>query len=158
MIKGKQILCPGIIIPGDIPSSPRPRFDFRRKRAYMPRDYKQWQETAVEHLKTIWTGPPLDGAISFSGYLIYTRPKSKFNKKNEYTRIPRITGGDLDNEIKSIWDALQLAGVISNDSRFWRIENFDRWWGSRGDIPHASIQLATCKNYMWPQTSSSIED
>ena len=149
MIVSKESFLGEFWIKGDIPSHPRPRFNRHSGRVYLPQKYMDWKKDSVIQLQPQWKKEPIDGCIAISLSIVHTRPQSRFRKSNQDYRIPKITGGDLDNEIKSVLDVLVDAQILTDDRIIWEIRA-QRFWSAKDDPAHCWIQISE-KTSQWKQ-------
>jgi len=147
--KSKDILMhPAITIPGDIPSHPRPRIS--NKRAYYPPKYKKFQHMAEFILRHQWQGKkPLDNALQVEILFLCTKPKSKIRKTTKDHRLPKCRSReDIDNQIKSVLDALQAAGIIKNDNLVYSI-TAEAWFAGIEEKIEAKISITEVLAARW---------
>ena len=101
---------------------PRPRV-VAGGHAYMPTHYTEWKEAIAANLQT-------QGLVGGSGYIYQgeqiTQPVKLYARFSSDTIglqlvavpivRPKYVRGDLDNLVGGLMDALQDAGILSNDS------------------------------------------
>jgi Holliday junction resolvase RusA-like endonuclease len=64
-------------------------------------------------------------------------------------RIPRFKArGDLDNQLKTVLDSLEEAGVLENDSQIYSI-NISSWYCKKGELPITEIKIVECSDVIW---------
>ena len=137
-----------LYINGDLVPCSRPKVT-STGRAYYPAKYRNFKAAAVLQLKNQYKAPPIKGALEVEVLVLSTRPKSKTRKKTEDVRIPRFKArGDLDNQLKTVLDSMEEAGVIENDSQIYKI-NVSSWYIKKGEIPRTEIKILECSNIIW---------
>lgn len=137
-----------LYINGDLVPCSRPKVT-RTGRAYYPAKYKNFKAAAVLQLKNQYKAPPIKGALEVEVLVLSTRPKSKSKKKTEDVRIPRYKArGDLDNQLKTVLDSMEEAGIIENDSQIYKI-NVSSWYIKKGEKPRTEIKMLECSNVLW---------
>ena len=137
-----------IMLPGEVVPAPRPRFDSVRKRTYMPKKYRDWQNSVFYHARAEAPEKPVISIFEIKILFLFRRPKSKTTKTNRDFRSPRTGRGDLDNSIKSILDLLQQAKVISDDRLCYKIEA-EQWYCTAEEDPRVDIFLSPTKKALW---------
>ena len=146
--KRDVIYHPPVFIPGDIPAHPRPRVG--RKGAYYPEKYREFQHMSNFVLRTQWKGrEPINNAIELEILFLCTKPKSKIRKTTAAERMPKCRSRqDLDNQIKSVLDALQAAGVIKNDNLVYSIAA-EAWYAGTQEKIETKISITEVKKARW---------
>jgi Holliday junction resolvase RusA-like endonuclease len=77
------------------------------------RGHKEWRSAVVLMASRAWRGrEPMDCAAKLIVYFYV--PLIKSTKKGDW---PHRSGGDTDKLVRSICDALESAGVVTNDRR-----------------------------------------
>jgi crossover junction endodeoxyribonuclease RusA len=71
---------------------------------------RNWETRAIWELKNQYGGEPINYKLSVDIELI----------------LPNNRKRDIDNMLKSLWDILEKAGVISNDNLIFRIKTVKR--------------------------------
>ncbi len=100
---------------------PRPRIAVRGKfpTAYYPASYQTWKNEAAKQLSTNdRAGLPFKGPLRVSIEFIAKRPKS--------TKLA-APKADIDNYMKSLFDALTQAGWWEDDSQVVQVSARKRW-------------------------------
>ena len=149
MSKSRDIIIhPQISIPGDIPSHPRPKVG--KHGAYYPAHYKEFQHKAGYLLRSQWRGKEaINCAIQLEMMILCTKPKSKIRKTTAHHRTPKCRSRqDLDNQIKSILDALQEAGIIKNDNLVYAIQA-EAWYAGIDEKIETTINITEVKKARW---------
>lgn len=149
MSKTRDIkIHPQIIIPGDIPPHPRPRVG--KHGAYYPTKYKAFQTKADFVLRSQWRGrEPIDNALEVEIFFLCTKPKSKIRKSTAQARLPKSKSRyDIDNQIKSVLDALQEAGIIKNDNLVYSI-SAEAWYGGVQENIETRINITEVTKAKW---------
>lgn len=137
-----------LYIKGDLVPCSRPRVT-KTGRVFYPAKYSNFKRYACIQLHSQYKGEPIEGALEVEVLVLSTRPKSKIKKKTEDVRIPRFKArGDLDNQLKTVLDALQESGVIKNDSQIYKID-ISSWYCKKGEIPQTEIKILESSNVIW---------
>lgn len=99
---------------------PRPRIAVRGKfpTAYYPASYQTWKTEAAALLRALAPATPLAGPLKVDVAFLATRPKS--------TKLARPKP-DIDNYLKSLFDALTQAGWWVDDSQVVHVDARKRW-------------------------------
>lgn len=101
--------------------TPRPRITMRGKfpSAYYPKEYEKYKQDLALLIRSKRIPKGNYGRIRAIFYLKYPKstPKYKLIEKAPHQKKP-----DADNFLKGLLDGLEQAGVIENDSQFYRIE------------------------------------
>tara|TARA_R100000808_G_scaffold5801_1_gene17471 strand:- start:2016 stop:2561 length:546 start_codon:yes stop_codon:yes gene_type:complete len=125
----------------EIPPAPRPRV-MRTGITYYPKTYRDFKTKGAFLLRQAWKGETLTGALRIEIVFLIKKPKSKIRKLTKNDRLPCYkTRGDIDNRIKSLFDILQDAGVIQNDSQIYSIQA-DCWFAGVDEEIVTSIYLS----------------
>ena len=77
----------------------------RGGKVFKPPRVKNWEVRALWEIKNQYSGKPLDGKLSMEVILI----------------LPNNRKRDIDNMLKSLWDALEKGGVINNDNQIYEV-------------------------------------
>ena len=111
-------------IPGEPIGKGRPRATVRGGfvKTYTPKKTADWERGAAAVLSGKWSGPPLDGPVSVGLLALFPRPKRMVWKRRAMPREPFIRSPDVDNVAKAVLDALEKAGVLSNDKLVWSLD------------------------------------
>lgn len=110
-----------IRIPGTPVAKARPRVT-KAGKAYTPKKTRDWEKMAAQAIALTWGAtPPVDRPVNVTLTAVYPRPKRRPPNVDPETwksggRVWRPSRPDLDNIIKAVLDAAQLAGVIKDDS------------------------------------------
>ena len=132
---------PEILLDLEVPPAPRPRV-LRSGISYYPKTYREFKSVGAALLRKGWEGDPLTGAIRIEIVFLIKKPKSKVRKGTRNDRLPCYkTRGDIDNRIKSLFDILQDAGVIQNDSQIYSIQA-DCWFAGVDEEIVTSIYIS----------------
>ncbi len=118
-----SVFLAGIPIP-----APRPRAGLAgSRRVYMPPAYMKWKRDASLILRARWGhNEPITLAVSTAIAIVLPRPKKRprsglgrlyWHPTEDYPAPIGGRHGDGDNYVKSVWDALQDAGIIKDDSQ-----------------------------------------
>ena len=101
--------------------TPRARITMRGKfpTAYYPKEYEKYKNDLALLIRSNRIPKDNYGRIRAIFYLKYPKstPKYKLIDKAPHQKKP-----DADNFLKGLLDGLETAGVIENDSQFYRIE------------------------------------
>jgi len=134
-----------LVIPGDPVPCPRPRATGHG--VHMPEAYMAWKRKAALILanQAIRAGFPMGkGPVRVSVVAIFDRPLSRpaSVKKEDWGggRVKRWSKPDADNVLKAVCDALQDAGIVSDDCHI-EIGSVTRWYGSVGELPSVLISI-----------------
>ena len=107
-------------IPGEPVAKERPRLS-KCGRVYTPKKTRQWEAVASQAMCVQWRPRPLIArAVAVEIWAIYPRPKKRPRTVTREAwvsgmRVWRPSRPDLDNVIKAVLDAAQLAGVLKDD-------------------------------------------
>ena len=99
---------------------PRPRIATRGKfaHAYYPAAYKTWKEKAAEEIAKLWTTEPLTSRVRVTARFFVKPPqKTKLDGPKP----------DIDNYLKSLFDAMTAAGVWKDDCQVSRVDAGKEW-------------------------------
>ena len=99
-----------IEVPWAAKSKARPNFNSEQKRAFMPKEYREWKESVAEFIG-YQNVPSLVGAV---GMDIEFR-KSGFVVVASETKLKRFGRSDIDNLIGGVMDAVQDGGGYKDD-------------------------------------------
>ncbi|MEM6533134.1 MAG: RusA family crossover junction endodeoxyribonuclease [Myxococcota bacterium] len=122
-----------VVIPGDPVGKGRPRCSCRggKPRMRTPEKTRQWEEHAAEAMELEWRGrEPIARPVAVTVVTYRRWPKSRGEtvESEPYCTV----GNDLDNEVKAILDAMQLAGVLDDDKSVVEVTAAKRW-ATRGE-------------------------
>lgn len=111
-------------IPGEPIGKGRPRATVRGGfvRTYTPKRTADWERDAAVMLANKWSGAPLEGPASVSLLALFPRPQRMIWKRKPMPREPFTRSPDVDNVAKAVLDALEKAGVLSNDKLVWSLD------------------------------------
>jgi crossover junction endodeoxyribonuclease RusA len=144
-----------LVLQVEVPGTPRPQGSVKPMvNKGTGRAFVKYNDTTVEHrnhlvhlLMQAWHGdgitPPLDGAVMVVATFTFERPKSHWRTgKNAHllrdsAPLDMISAPDTDKLLRLVGDALEIAGVLGNDSQI-RTEVGDKVWGAR---PGSVIQV-----------------
>jgi Holliday junction resolvase RusA-like endonuclease len=104
-----------VIIPGQPVAKGRPRFD-RRGHAYTPQKTVRWEQMAALHLRSAIGSPMYDQPLKIQVAAYFRRPQRLLTRKANPNRIHHTSKPDGDNILKSVADALTMAGVVRDDA------------------------------------------
>lgn len=82
----------------------------RGGKVFKPPRVRNWEVRALWEIKEQYAGKPLEGKLSVYVELI----------------LPNHRRRDIDNMLKSLWDVLEKAGVIVNDSQIYEVRTLKR--------------------------------
>lgn len=120
----------------------RPRFA-RTKRGVMtrtPRKTKAWEDMAALYLRAAYFGEPIDEPLRLEVDFVARRVQRL--PKREPSRHLRPRKPDVDNECKSLLEALEKAGVVANDSRICVLVA-RQWYAAIGEEPCVEVILSS---------------
>ena len=111
-------------IPGEPVGKGRPRATVRGGfvRTYTPKCTADWERGAAVVLANKWSGAPLEGPVSVGLLALFPRPQRMVWKRKPMPREPFTRSPDVDNVAKAVLDALEKAGVLSNDKLVWSLD------------------------------------
>ena len=99
---------------------PRPRIATRGKfaHAYYPAAYKNWKEKAAKEIEKLWTHEQITSRVRVTARFYVERP-----------RTTKLDGPkpDIDNYLKSLFDAMTAAGVWKDDCQVSRVDAGKEW-------------------------------
>lgn len=78
-----------------------------------------------------YKGEPMTGAVAVTVYVTWRFRKADIGK--HVGAIRKTTKPDGDNVLASIFDSLEQAGVLVNDSQIAEF-TFSKWWGDQPSI------------------------
>ena len=140
-----------LVLPGDPVPCPRPRASVVGGHAaiHMPSDYMAWKKKAalvlVNQFRTqggiIGSGQPIRVSVA----AVFDRPLSRpasiwADDWKRGGRLKRWSKPDADNLLKAVCDALQDAGIVSDDCKV-EIGGVTRWYGCTGELPKVEITV-----------------
>lgn len=115
---------------------PRPKVT--RYATFYPKRYTQWRERMLIKLSPL---PMIEEELlEIDLKFIMKRPKSKHRRKDLDQRYPHTKKPDIDNLIKGVFDALQKASVIREDSLIWRV-SAQKEVASKSESPSIIIHI-----------------
>ncbi len=95
---------------------PKKRPRVTRRGTYMPKDYREWKSNVADYLAAVWKPkPPLDSPVAVEIVMRSDRIEVQIIELDELWRRPKYLRGDIDNLAGGVLDAMQEAGVISDD-------------------------------------------
>ena len=109
-----------LTIPGPPVAKERPRMT-KTGRTYTPKKTRQWEAMASQAMCVQWRPRPLIvSAVAVEIWAVYSRPKKRPRTVTREAwesgmRVWRPSRPDLDNVIKAVLDAAQLAGILKDD-------------------------------------------
>lgn len=130
----------------------RPRFNRQSGRAFTPKKTRAWEQVAAGEFGTQWAGrAPLAGPVSLKVTALFSRPaymvcdhtsgRCKCEEKHpQREQLPHLKAPDLDNIVKAVGDALQLAGVVEDDKLVSRVEAVKLYTAVRGQ-PRVEVRI-----------------
>ena len=106
----------------------RPRFSGGKfPRAYLPKKTRAWIGAATHILESQWRDAPLAGPVAVEIVFVHSRPKRLCRRKDPAGRIWRGVRPDIDNLVKCALDALQGAGIITDDGQVVALVALDQY-------------------------------
>lgn len=129
-------------IPGIPVAKGRPRFT-RAGHTYTPARTERWESHAAVVLRETWGGgPPLhDDPLHLGGVFIFPRPQRLCRSTDPPARVPMTSRPDLDNLVKSLADALQLAGIVLDDKSICSTSATKYYAEKNGEGPGTHVWL-----------------
>jgi Holliday junction resolvase RusA-like endonuclease len=131
-----------LIIPLQPMPSPRPRLG--KNRTYMPSKYVAWKEAAAVSIRNQL---PLGWqAISSACVvdLVFVMPRIKKKRADWITPIDgrqaHIVRPDMDNLMKSVFDAMTEASFWRDDCQYYRGHSC-KYYAAVGEEPHIDIDV-----------------
>lgn len=119
-------------------------------RVYTPRASAEWEHFAAAELReafATWTGGAFDGALGLEIVAIFERPGEllktvKRTGRHKYStfRIPYAQKPDADNLAKSVCDAIEKAGLFSDDKTI-ALLTVGKHYAMIGELPHVEVRL-----------------
>jgi len=103
-----------IVIPGRPIGKGRHRTT-KTGHSYTPKTTAAWEMGAAYLMKSEWRLPPYEEPCSLVVVAVFQRPKRLMRKRDPTHRIVAPVKPDFDNVAKIVCDALQRAGVVSDD-------------------------------------------
>lgn len=91
----------------------------------------QTNEMLVDAFESQFDGDPISGAVRVQVFVHWPWRKADLGK--HIGAIRKTTKPDGDNVLASIFDSLEKAGVLVNDSQIADFY-FSKWWGSEPGI------------------------
>ncbi|SHK20072.1 RusA family crossover junction endodeoxyribonuclease [Thermocrinis minervae] len=80
-------------------------------KVFKPPRVKNWEVRAIWEIKQQYTGEKINKPVSMQVTFI----------------LPNRRKRDIDNMLKSLWDVLEKAGVIENDSQIYKITTIKKF-------------------------------
>lgn len=138
-----------VIIPGEPVGKGRPKFTSVGGfgRAYTPAKTARWETRAAKTIATAWRAlgntVPVERPVTVKVLAVAERPKRLQRKKDPSGQMWRAEKPDADNCAKAALDALQKAGVVSDDKVVVRLEVWSLYV-AKGQEPHVAIYVTDC--------------
>ena len=116
---------------------------------YTPARTVTWERGAAYAMRAAHSGPPMTGALAVDVLALHQRPQRLDcgHKRQPCScaddwrdRQPHIGPPDLDNVLKAVCDALQLAGVVADDRTICRA-TARKDYAARGEEPCVIVTL-----------------
>ena len=91
--------------------------------------------------------PPLDGprllanAVPVVLECVFVMPRPGLRTMPKGERVPFLDTPDLSNLLKLVEDALQDAGVLTDDCRIVGFGESSRWYAATGEEPHTEVTV-----------------
>jgi Holliday junction resolvase RusA-like endonuclease len=129
-----------------VPGTPRPQGSVKPMvNKGTGRAFVKYNDTTIDHrnrlihaLSSQWHGsevaPPIDGAVMVVATFTFERPKSHWRTgRNAHllrdsAPLDMISAPDTDKLLRLVGDALEISGVVGNDSQI-RTSFGDKEWG-----------------------------
>jgi len=127
------------MIQGQPVAKGRPRFT-RSGRTYTPAKTAKWADMAAYIMRETFNGDALGGPIKLEIIAVFQRPKNRFRRRDPFGRYWHTHKPDKDNVEKNISDALQKAGVITNDSCICTGQT-SKYYASKNECPCVIVYL-----------------
>lgn len=132
-------------VPGEPVGKGRPKFTTVGGfgRAYTPKKTATWEREAAKVLRAGYEfKDALAEPVAVEVDAVSSRPKRLLRKKDPDDRLWRTEKPDIDNVVKAALDALQQAGVLSDD-KFVVSLRARSLYVARGEEPHVEIRVFT---------------
>jgi Holliday junction resolvase RusA-like endonuclease len=111
---------------------------------YTPADYQRWERDIGAELGLLWSvaghREPLDEPCSLLVLAYFPRPASRTRKTLPNPQEPHTVKPDASNVVKAVEDALQLGGVLKDDSRIFDTRCV-KWVCAGGESPRIQVIL-----------------
>jgi len=127
------------IIPGQPVAKGRPRFS-RNGHAYTPAKTVRWEKFAAMHMRHFMGTPMYDCPLQIQIIAVFQRPQNMERKKYSSERIRHTVRPDADNVQKAVCDALQLAGVVRDDSIIC-VQGIAKYYAAKGERAQTIVSL-----------------
>ena len=125
-----------VVIPGPPQPKQRPKFNTRTGRAYTPKETRAWEKHAERIIQDELALRGHSGPLRCEVHAVKARRKAD----KAPGRIIRTVTPDGDNVLKIAQDALQLAGIVTQDQVISQGEYFS-WYAAVNEAPHVEIIL-----------------
>ena len=109
-------------VPGIPKGQPRPRaFKMgNRVRVYDPGTAENWKSCIAMAVQDQLPEIPFSGPVTYSIQFYLQRPKNLFRKKDPEGIIPHTKKPDIDNLLKSVFDAFTHLGLWHDDTQLYK--------------------------------------
>jgi Holliday junction resolvase RusA-like endonuclease len=127
-------------IAGEPVGKGRPRFARATGRAYTPAKTRTWEKKAEVVLRDDWDRPALEVPARLLVVALFPRPQRIVWKTRPMVRVPHAARPDSDNIAKAVGDAVEKAGIVKNDSTFFRLD-VRKFYAGGDELPGVHVHL-----------------
>ena len=129
-----------VVIPGEPVAKGRPRVVWNggKPRAFPPTKTARWERGAAMLIRSAYRGAALEGPVRLEVLAVKARPQRLMAKKHGDGLLVRSTRPDLDNIVKAVMDALQMAQLILDDGQVAHLEAVSAY-AERGGCPRVEL-------------------
>jgi Holliday junction resolvase RusA-like endonuclease len=126
------VTIPGNPVPWSAPT-------VTRRGGFSAPKMRRWSRSAVVLIRAAWGGrPAIDGPAILRIVAVKARPKRLLRRKDPDGRIPCPDWPDATNIQKLTEDAVQAAGVVTDDKRFVAVSTWTLY-AAKGEEPSVQI-------------------
>ena len=125
---------------------PRATVQGGRARVYTPTATANWEHFAADELRFYMAGKPaMTGPLGCEIVAVFPRTaallaKNKIGYKYPTWRLPHAVKPDADNIAKSVLDAVEKAGIISDDKQI-ALLTVGKYWAMISEQPCVEVRI-----------------
>lgn len=106
---------------------------------------RSWRRDIIDAAHAVYGGPALDCALNVGLTFGFARPLGHFKPNGDLRASApthMATGKDLDKLIRAVLDALEAAGIVTNDARVGGLMCFKDYIDVAGFGPRPGLQVS----------------